>query len=149
MKLLNKEKNDISDDLYISLGIMLECVWAAEIIAYRIAETMDSIKAKGTLVQEKKQCLNKARRMNQDMIRNLEIAFDDTFNMCGAGRNEGGLFMDEIQECANDIVKLLLIYYARGDGDWERKDKMKAALLNFKPVKDVDLSGLLKYFNLQ
>lgn len=149
MKLLNKEKNDISDDLYISLGIMLECVWAAEIIAYRIAETMDSIKAKGTLVQEKKQCLNKARRMTQDIIRNLEIAFDDTFNMCGSRRGIDGLFMDEIQECANDIVKLLLIYYARGDGDWEKKDRMKAALLNFKPLVGVDLTGMLKYFNLQ
>lgn len=137
----------MSDDLYIALGIMLECVWASEIIAYRIARTMDSIKAKKTLVQEKKQSLNKARRMVEDIIRNLENAFDDTFNTCGKGEN--GYYTDEIQYCANDIVKLLLIYYARGDGDWERKDKMKAALLNFKPLKDVDLLGLLKYFNLQ
>lgn len=49
---------------------------------------------------------------------------------------------------ANDVVQLLLIYFARSDGDMERKDKMKKALLNFKPIKEVDLDALMVYYKI-
>lgn len=30
----------------------------------------------------------------------------------------------------------------------ERKDKMKKALLNFKPIKEVDLDALMEYYKI-
>lgn len=140
---------DLSGELSLSLGMMFYCIYAAEIIAYRMADTMDAFKQKNKLVQNKKQCLNKARKMTQDIIRNLEIAFDDNFSSAAATQSG---YMDNIQELANDVLKTLLIYFSRGDGDWEKKDKMKIALLNFKPtpeMEQLDLVGLMKYFKLQ
>lgn len=79
MDIFEKSGDDVSKEMRLSLGIMMYCTYAAEILAYRMAETMDSYKLKNTLVQDKKQHFNKARRMLQDMIRSLEIAFDDTY----------------------------------------------------------------------
>lgn len=139
----------MTGEMSLSFGLMFYCIYAAEIIAYRMSDTMDAFHQKDMLVQNKKQCLNKARRMIQDMIRNLEIAFDGEFSDVAATKSG---YMDNIQEVANDVLKTLLIYFSRGDGDWEKKDKMKVALLNFKPtpeMEDLDLVGLMRYFNLQ
>ena len=45
-----------------------------------------------------------------------------------------------------EIVQLLLIYHSRGDGDQDKKGQMKRALRNFKPLKDIDLDAIMKYY---
>lgn len=150
MKLLNDTKNDCSNEVMIQLAISLEAVWAAEIICYRLSATLDALGARGTFFQEKKQALNKARRMIQQTITYLETAFDKTFDDIFTRREgEEAMRTEHIQMLANDLVQLLLIYYARGDGDMDRKDSMKRALLNFKPVKDIDLDSIMKYYNFK
>lgn len=149
MKYLNEKGDDVSAELMIPFAIMLECTWAAEIIAYRMSDTMDAYFQTHTLVQKKKQEFRKARQMVESVIRHLEYSFDVDFNRAG---EKGAGYTDVIQENANDILKLLLIYFSRSDTDWEKKHRMKQALINFKPseeVKDIDLVGLLKYFKLQ
>ena len=60
----------------------------------------------------------------------------------------GRPWTDFVQAMANDVVQLLLIYFGRSDGDMERKDKMKKALLNFKPIKEVNLDALMEYYKI-
>ena len=50
---------------------------------------------------------------------------------------------------ANDVVELLLIYFARSDGDMVKKQNMKKALLNFKPVKGIDLEAIMDYYKIK
>lgn len=147
MDILEKGGHTYSKDLRLSIGLLLYSIWASEIVCYRIAESMDLLKAKNTFTQRRKQSLNRARRMVLQIIRDMGIAFDDDFAL--VAQTEKG-YMDNVQENANDILKLLLIYFSRGDGDWEKKDKMKLALLNFKPNPEgYNIVELLKYFNLK
>ena len=37
MNILNKDKTDFSAEVLVQLAIMLECVYAAELIAYKVA----------------------------------------------------------------------------------------------------------------
>ena len=90
MNILNKDKTDFSAEVLVQLAIMLECVYAAELIAYKVSGTLDRHGYVGTLFQRRKQCLNNARRKVEAIIRDLEVAFDETF--------------DKIAGCQGDAV---------------------------------------------
>ena len=148
MDIINKNKTDFSAEILVQLAIMLEAVYAAEIIAYKVSNTLDHNGYVGTLFQRKKQCLNNARKKIESIIRDLEYAFDKTFDDIVYRPGETISRTDFVQAMANDVVQLLLIYFGRSDGDMERKDKMKKALLNFKPIKEVDLDALMEYYKI-
>ena len=113
-----------------------------------VSNTLDHNGYVGTLFQRKKQCLNNARRKIESIIRDLEYAFDKTFDDIVYRPGETISRTDFVQAMANDVVQLLLIYFGRSDGDMVRKDKMKKALLNFKPIKEVDLDALMEYYKI-
>lgn len=150
MDIVNKDKSDFSLEVMVQLAICLEAVYAAEIICYRMADRLDHSNYINTLFQRRKQSFNKARKMLQEIIRNLEIAFDDTFSNI-TGKKDGNDIKraDFLHGTANDIVELLLIYFARGDGDQTKKDNMKKALMNFKPNLDIDLDAIMKFYDFK
>ena len=150
MKLLNEQGTDFSREVLIQLAICLNIVWAAEIICYKVARTLDASGYISSLFQKRKQSFNKARTGLQTIIRDLETAFDGTFDRI-VNKVDGKECMtqDYLQGTANDVVELLLIYYMRGDGDQDRKDKMKKALMRFKPVKDFDVDALAEYYKFK
>ena len=41
MDILNKDKTDFSSEILVQLAIILEAVYAAEIIAYKVSNTLD------------------------------------------------------------------------------------------------------------
>lgn len=134
----------------VQLAICLEAVYAAEIICYKMSDTLDRRGYINTLFQKRKQSFNKARRMLQEIIRNLEVAFDNTFyNITGKGDGHDIARADFLHGTANDLVELLLIYFARGDGDQQKKDNMKKALRNFKPTLDIDLDAIMKFYDFK
>ena len=49
MNILNKDKTDFSAEVLVQLAIMLECVYAAELIAYKVSGTLDRNGYVGTL----------------------------------------------------------------------------------------------------
>ena len=102
-----------------------------------------------TLFQRRKQCLNNARRKVEAIIRDLEVAFDETFDKIAGCQGDAVDRVDFLQAMANDIVELLLIYFARSDGDMVKKQNMKKALLNFKPVKGIDLDAIMEYYKIK
>lgn len=150
MELLNEQKTDFSNEVIIQLAICLEAVYAAEIICYKVADTLDRSGYINSLFQKRKQDYRKARTMIQDVISKLEVAFDQTFdNIVYKKDGSERMRAHHVQGTANDLVQLLLIYFARGDGDPEKKDRMKKALLNFKPTLDIDLDAIMKYYNFK
>lgn len=149
MNILNKDKTDFSAEVLVQLAIMLECVYAAELIAYKVSGTLDRHGYVGTLFQRRKQCLNNARRKVEAIIRDLEVAFDETFDKIAGCQGEAMERTDFLQAMANDVVELLLIYFARSDGDMIKKQNMKKALLNFKPVKNIDLDAIMEYYKIK
>lgn len=150
MDIVNKDGSDFSQEVIVQLAICLEAVYAAEIICYRVSDTLDRSGYINSLFQKRKQTYNKARRMLQDVISNLEVAFDNTFdNIVYKEDGEERMRADHVHGTANDLVQLLLIYFARGDGDQDKKDKMKKALMNFKPTLDIDLDAIMKYYNFK
>ena len=149
MNILNKDKTDFSAEVLVQLAIMLECVYSAELIAYKVSGTLDRNGYVGTLFQRRKQCLNNARRKVEAIIRDLEVAFDETFDKIAGCQGDAVDRVDFLQAMANDVVELLLIYFARTDGDMVKKQNMKKALLNFKPVKGIDLEAIMDYYKIK
>lgn len=146
MKLLNEDRTDFSNEIMVQLAIMLECTYAAELIAYRVSRDLDNSGIKNTLFQKKKQLFNQARRKTQEIIRDLEVSLDGTFADIQRKNLEKFDGTDYVHGLANDILQLLLIYYARSDGDPETRKRMKKALANFKPNPEIDLTELMKYY---
>ena len=146
MNILNENKVDFSNEIMIQLAIMLEAVYAAEIIGYKVSRTLDSSGFINSLFQKRKQKFRAGRQKIESLIKDFEVAFDDTFDRIIARPGEEMLRANHLQLIANDIVQLLLIYHSRGDGDQDKKDQMKRALRNFKPLKDIDLDAIMKYY---
>lgn len=146
MKLLADNKKDFSAEVMIQLAIMLEAVYAAEIIAYKVSRTLDTSGFVNSIFQKRKQKFRAGRQKIEGIIKDFEVAFDETFDRIIAKPGEEMMRANHLHLIANDIVQLLLIYHSRGDGDQDKKDQMKRALRNFKPLKDIDLDAIMKYY---
>lgn len=146
MRFFNQTQDEFSNEIFILHGVMMYNIWVSELIAYRLSTTMDSLAQRNQICQEKKHHLNKYRRMLMDMQKSLEVVFDVNFNSIA---KVDPSYYEEMEKNANDLARLQLIYLGRGDYDWEKRDRMKQALLNFKPLPDVDVEEILKYFNLK
>lgn len=148
MKVLNREGNDLSPEMVLQLVVALECIFSSEIIFYRAAEILDQSGVSKTLFQEKKHKVREARQLMQRVIRNLECAFDDTLNKV-YNKIEGQELVrcEAVHGLANDIVHLLLIIFAKTDGNPAKRESVKKALLNYKDEwEDLDLKELLKFY---
>lgn len=148
--LLNEDCSDMSQEGYVIMAIFLEMIYGCEIIAYQMSDALDRIGAKGTLFQTRKQNLNQARRSMDGIVRNLETAFDGTFDQV-FNRLTGKevLVTESVQALANDMIRLMLVYFSRGDGDPDKRKNMQKALENFKPMPNIDLNKLLKFFKVE
>lgn len=147
MRLYREDYQGFSEAVIIQMAIMLEMIWGAEIIAYKVSSTLDyESKTRKSIFQEKKKRLNRARTQLTSVLKDLEFAYQEYFDDIFSQSIDGVFKYDIIQDWANDLVHLALIYWARGDGDMARKDAMKRALLNFKAVNDIDINELLKYY---
>ncbi len=149
MNILNENKVDFSNEIMIQLAIMLEAVYAAEIIGYKVSRTLDSSGFINSLFQKRKQKFRAGRQKIESLIKDFEVAFDDTFDRIISRPGEEMLRANHLQLIANDIVQLLLIYHSRGDGNQDKKDQMKKALMNFKPLDDIDLDAIMKYYKFK
>jgi hypothetical protein len=150
--LVNEACDDLSAEGYAALGLLVEMVWAIQTMGSKMARALDLIGARHCLVQRKKQAFNDAKRQMDAVLKGLEVAFEDTFNyaMCHvpekiAERTEA------LQTYADDIVRLLLLYYSRVDGcgDKDKVRRIHRALANFKSMPGYDAEALINFFKMQ
>lgn len=67
---------------------------------------------------------DKAKKNINAFLKGLEVAFDETFNYAMCRVPEGMKERTEaLQSYADDIVRLLILYYSRVDGDPQGNDK--------------------------
>lgn len=151
--LINDEFNDLSHEGYAALGVLVEMVWAIQTMGYKMARALDAIGCQGSLLQRKKQAFNDAKKAINALIKGLEVAFGETFDhaMCRVPE-EAAKRTEALQFYADDIVRLLILYYSRVDGDEESKDKRERihkAVANFKAVPYFDAKALIDFFKMQ
>lgn len=148
--LVDFENNDFSLEGYTALASCLCMIYGAEIAAYRCAETLDAIGAKNTLFQSKKRALNNARRLQQQVISQLEIAFDGVFDhiVTRMGPKYVAQRDAETHALAVEVLKLVIIFVAKSEGmDHDKRQNIFKMLMNFKSgAPELDLEGLIKYF---
>lgn len=151
--LINEAGNDLSAEGYAALGVLLEMVWGIQTMGARMAAALDRIGARNCLVQRRKQAFNDARKSINGLLKGLEVAFDDTFNYAMCRVPEGTAERAEaLQSYADDIVRLLILYYSRVDGDPQGNDKRRRihkAVANFKAVPGFDAEALTRFFKMQ
>lgn len=151
--LINDDCTDFSAEGYAALGVLLEMVWGAQTMGYRMANALDRIGARNCLVQRKKQAFNDAKKAVNALVKGLEAAFDETFNYAMCRVPEGTLERTEaLQSYADDIVRLLILYYSRVDGSpdgMDKRERVHKAIANFKAVPGFDAGALIKFFKMQ
>lgn len=151
--LINEAGNDLSAEGYAALGILLEMVWGIQTMGARMARSLDLIGARNCLVQRKKQSFNDARKSIGGLLKGLETAFDGTFDYAMCRVPEGAAERTEaLQSYADDIVRLLILYYSRVDGSpegMEKRARVHRAVANFKAVPGFDADGLIRFFKMR
>lgn len=151
--LINKDCDDFSAEGYAALGVLLEMVWGIQTIGAHMARALDRIGARNCLVQRKRQAFNDARKAVNALIRGLEVAFDETFDYAMCRVPEGTAERTEaLQSYADDIVRLLILYYSRVDGapdGMDRRERVHKAIANFKAVPGFDADALIRFFRMQ
>ena len=151
--LINDSGTDLSAEGYAALGVLLEMVWGIQTMGARMARSLDEIGARNCLVQRKKQAFNDAKKSINGLLKGLEAAFDETFNyaMCRVPESIAER-TEALQSYADDIVRLLILYYSRVDGDPQGNDKRQRvhkAIANFKPVPGFDAEALIRFFKMR
>lgn len=151
--LINEAGTDLSAEGYAALGVLLEMVWGIQTMGARMAKALDRIGAKDCLVQRKKHAFNEAKKNINALLKGLEVAFDETFNYAMCRVPEGTLERTEaLQSYADDIVRLLILYYSRVDGSpdgMEKRARIHRAVANFKAVPGFDAEALIRFFKMR
>jgi hypothetical protein len=151
--LINDSGTDLSAEGYAALGVLLEMVWGIQTMGARMARALDAIGARNCLVQRKKQAFNDAKKSINGLLKGLEAAFDETFNYAMCRVPEGALERTEaLQSYADDIVRLLILYYSRVDGSpdgKEKRERIHRAVANFKAVPGLDAEALIRFFKMR
>ena len=151
--LINEAGDDLSAEGYAALGVLLEMVWGIQTMGARMAAALDKIGVRNCLVQRKKHAFNEAKKSVNGLLKGLEAAFDETFNYAMCRVPEGVAERTEaLQSYADDIVRLLILYYSRVDGDPQGNDKRRRihkAVANFKAVPGSDAEALTRFFKMQ
>lgn len=151
--LINDSGTDLSAEGYAALGVLLEMIWGVQTMGIKMANALDRIGARNCLVQRKKQAFNDAKKSINGLLKGLEVAFDETFNYAMCRVPEGTLERTEaLQSYADDIVRLLILYYSRVDGSpdgMDKRERVHRAIANFKAVPGFDAEALIRFFKMR
>lgn len=148
--LVKKDWSDLSREGYLALTVMLLNVWVAETVGYQMADSLQALGQKGTIVQQRKHFLTSARKKIEGAIRDLELGFDGTFETAftlvkGEEMKRGQI----IQQLASFLLGMEIVALTRDDGSDDKMASMIKAVKNFKQDTELDTDALLRYFKLQ
>lgn len=151
-------KDDISDftpEGYTTLASLMALVYAGEILAYRVSDSLDAMGYRSTVFHKRKRALNTARRQIQGAISNLETAFDVDFEdiVFGDPAEDSAKKDAEFHALAAETLKLALIFMAKSEGmEYGKRQNIFRMMMNFKggPASEkINLSALLTYFKFE
>lgn len=143
LKLLNKEHKDFSDEFLVLMAIVAYCVYAAQLVINKAARTCDLHNLKDCFFQEKKKYVNNCAEAFDRLATNLEV-FDTWFDKIQRGRVD---YFSYVHQNANDLVKLLLLYYSRTENHPERRERIFDAIKSFEIDDQADYDAIMEYFD--
>lgn len=150
--LLNEDGTDLSIDMYLQVGLVLEMLTACQYICNCCGRSYDMAKYKDVFFQQKRQTVNELQRAFKRVCIMIDRNFDGVLQKIWAKfPGESGKAYESLQTAAIEDLRMLLIFNTRCNGDVEKMRKMQKALLNFNASNDsdYDLDALLKYYNLE
>lgn len=140
--LLNEERNDLSSDTKLLLGLQYELIYAAMLVNRVLSAALDSIKARHTLVQGQKKAFNDACDASERCYKLMEVAFDGTFL---EAMSQNGEYIERtaaIQGAANKIINMAMLMYTREN----QGINVLRAIENFKADPQYNVEGLKALF---
>lgn len=143
LKLLNADKKDFSDEFLILMAIVAYCIYGAQIITNKAARICDLHNLKDCFFQEKKKYVNNCAEAFDTLQANLAV-FDPWFDKIQRGRKE---YLSFVHQNANDLVKLMLLYFSRTENHPERRDDIFKAIRSFEIDDNADYESIIEYFN--
>jgi len=152
MKLLNDKGDDLSNESIVLMAMMLEMAWAMQIVGARALKALDALGVNRSFFHEKQNAFTNSKKYMDLAIKQLDFALDDKFRFIFDRVPEHVKERSNaIQWQANEIIQVLLIMYSRSDSDFAKRERMKKALMNFKPDPDtpVDLDSMMRFFRFK
>ena len=143
LNLLNTEENDFSEEFLVLMAIVGYCVYGAQLVINKAARTCDLHGLKDCFFQEKKVYVNNCADAFDKLSSNLKV-FDSWFDKVNHDRAD---YMTYIHQNANDLVKLLLLYYSRTENHPEMRDRICGVIKSFEMDDAADYAALFEYFD--
>ena len=143
LKLLNTEHNDFSDEFLVLLAAVGYCIYGAQLIVNKAARECDLHNLKDCFFQEKKKYVGNCADAFDKLVSNLNV-FDSWFDKVQKGRAD---YLKYVHQNANDLVKLLLLYYSRTENHPERRELICDAIRGFEIDDAADYDSILAYFD--
>lgn len=143
LKILDTTEKDFSDEFLVLMAIVGYCIYGAQLVINKAARTCDLHGLKECVFQEKKKYVNNCADAFDALVSNLKV-FDDWFDMVQRGRKD---YLPYIHQNANDLVKLLLLYYSRTENHPEMRERICGVIRSFEMDDSADYDSIMEYFN--
>lgn len=148
MKLLKDNGTELTEEFELLMSVVCQLAWATQIGAYMVSNELDKARVKGTLWQKNKHYARLASQSIDNAIKNLETGFNDiimepVFDDNGQEVKR----IDTLQTNANNIFRILFLYYTR-PAELAVKQSLIKAWENFKPSTKYDVQELMKLVKL-
>lgn len=143
LKVLNTEEKDFSDEFLVLMAIVGYCIYGAQLVINKAARTCDLHGLKDCFFQEKKQYVKNCAEAFDTLVKNLNV-FDGWFDKVQRGRKD---YLSYIHQNANDLVKLLLLYYSRTENHPEKRDVICGLIRSCEIDDAADYDAIMEYFD--
>ncbi len=143
LKILDPEHKDFSDEFLVIMATVGYCIYGAQLLVNKAARECDLHGLRDSFFQEKRMYVKNCADAFDKLVSNLNV-FDSWFDKVQQGRVD---YLKFIHQNANDLVKLLLLYYSRTENHPERREQICDAIRSFEIDDAADYDALMAYFN--
>lgn len=134
------------------MAAALYMVYGAQIIINRVTQILDLYRVSKTLFHKKKAQVNDAAAAMKRCVNLLDSSFDGVFNdIWNKVPGEEAERFDSIEWFSHQVIRFMLVFLSRADGNMQKQENMLKALMNFKEDEKMnfDLAELIKIYELK
>lgn len=152
MRIFRNDRKDFSQEVILSVGILLEGINAMSLIARKMDDTLQIYKLKETTFNKTRKALYDASRMMKKVVETLESCSEQYLLKAACNTknpDEIAERWDTIMYHSNDIVQLLLLYQSRVDRNEGNRDRIKKSIRRLAPDEGYDIEEVVDMFKLK
>lgn len=145
IKTLPNGKYEFTDEVLTILAIVASMLFACQLIMELLSRSCKRENLTSSFFQKHKQTVNDATRYFR-LLHTTLSKFDGWFDDMMDGKKEN---CDYLQRNANDVVKLLLLFYSRTENHEEKRERIFSIIRSFDQEEHEDFNALFNYFNVK